>query len=84
LYQLRTHEEVRDTIAALPDVALAGYAEALGVMRLVPWNGAPYVKSKPEGNMRTLTFGPDGTGMVTYLILEDQQWVDVLRVQWLG
>ncbi len=34
--------------------------------------------------MRTLVFGPYGNGIVTYLILEDQQRVDVPRVQWAG
>jgi hypothetical protein len=27
---------------------------------------------------------PGGRGMVTYLVLEDQQLVDVLEVQWVG
>jgi hypothetical protein len=34
--------------------------------------------------MRQLVFGPGGYGMVTYLVLEDEQRVDVLRVQWAG
>lgn len=37
--------------------------------------------TKPDGPMRQLVFGPGGYGMVTYLVLEDEQRVDVLRVQ---
>jgi hypothetical protein len=33
--------------------------------------------------MRRLLLGPDGQGEVIYLVLEDQQQVDLLRVYWL-
>ena len=38
----------------------------------------------PDAGVRTLTFGPAGQGMITYLILEDQRRVDILDVLWLG
>ena len=38
----------------------------------------------PGGEVRQLVFGSEGRGMVTYLVLEDQQLVDVLVVQWVG
>jgi len=84
VYRTRTYPEARDAIAALPEVALAGYAEALGVMRLGPWNGLPINKSNSGGAVRQLVFGPGGHGLVTYLILEDQRQVDVLEAQWAG
>lgn len=31
-----------------------------------------------------MVFEPEGRGMVTYLVLEGQQLVDVLEVQWVG
>ena len=34
--------------------------------------------------MRELTFGPEGQGTITYLLLDDQREVHVLVVQWLG
>lgn len=71
-------------IDALPFVAALGYAEALGVMKLVPWSGLPLNKANPDGAVRQIGFGTGGYGAVTYLILEDQQRVDVLRVQWAG
>jgi hypothetical protein len=51
---------------------------------LVPWNGLPYNDAKPDGAMRQLVFGPGGAGVVVYLVLEDQQRVDVIRVVWLS
>jgi hypothetical protein len=51
-------------------------------MKLIPWNGIPLNKANPDDEVRQLIFGPGGDGVVTYLILEDQQRVDMLRVIW--
>ncbi len=82
MHRVETYPEARDQIAVLPDDALAGYAEALGVMALIPWNGEPINKDNSTGSVRTLPFG--AAGMVTYLILEDQRRVDVITVVWVG
>ena len=41
-------------------------------------------RRQPRRRVRTLTFGPTGQGMITYLILEDQRRVDILDALWLG
>lgn len=84
MYRVRTYPEARDAIASLPEAALAGYTEALGVIKLVPGNGEPINQANTGGEVRQLIFGPDGRGMMTYLVLEHQQLVDVLEVQWVG
>jgi len=84
VYRVRTYEEAQATLDALPVEALAGYVGVLDVLELTPWNGDPLSKDNPHGNVRTLVFGPEGEGIVTYLVLEDQQRVDVLQVQWAG
>jgi hypothetical protein len=71
-----------EQIAALPDEALGYYAQVIDVLELAPWSGDPYNMSNPDGAMRQLVFGPGGKGMVTYLVLDDQQRVDVLRILW--
>ena len=38
----------------------------------------------PDAPVRTIAFGPDGQGLVTYLILDSQRRVDVLDVLWLS
>jgi hypothetical protein len=82
VYRLRTYEEAMEQIAALPEAALDHYAQVIDVLELVTWSGDPYNMSNPDGAMRQLVFGPGGKGMVTYLVLEDQRRVDVLRVLW--
>lgn len=84
MYELVVHAEAVDQIAALPDDALDGYADVMTVLQLVPWNGPPINKANPSGAVRVLAFGAAKQGLVTYLVLEEQQRVDVLRVLWLG
>lgn len=83
MYELVVHAEALEQIAALPYDALNSYAELLGVIELVPWNGDPINAANPDGAVRVLAFGANGQGLVTYLVLEEQQRVDVLRVLWL-
>ena len=81
-YDIEVYPDVQDQIRALPQQALHALAEAICVLELVPGKGDPYHRSNPDGSMRNLAFGPHGEGLVTYLILEDQNRVDLLRVLW--
>jgi hypothetical protein len=69
-------------VAALPADALDAYAEVLEVLQLTPWNGRPLHENNPEGAVRRWTFASDQAGQVVYLILEEQQEVHLLLVQW--
>ena len=82
-YRIVTDPQVRAEIRALPAEVLPLLAEAMGVLELTPWNGRPYNEADPDGWMRQLDFADD-RGFVTYLVLDDQDRVDVLRVTWLG
>ncbi|OXM73352.1 MULTISPECIES: hypothetical protein [Amycolatopsis] len=82
-YRIVTDSRVRDQIRALPAEALPMIAEAMSVLELTPWNGRPYNAAEPDGWMRHLDL-PDGRGFLTYLVLEDQDRVDVLNVTWFG
>jgi hypothetical protein len=84
VYSVETVPEVDDQVAALPSEALAGYAELLVVLEVAPWGGDPFKRERPDGNMRTMTFGDDGQGLLTYLILEDQRRVVIILMLWLG
>lgn len=66
---------------ALPAYALISLADAMAMLELTPWDGAPLHKDNPDGAVRTLPFG--GSGMITYLIVDDLQRVDVLNVVWM-
>ena len=75
MYRLVIYPEAQEQIAALPDEALNGYADVLGVLEQAPWSGQPQHEGIPEGAVRRWVFGPDGTGHMEYLILEDAQTV---------
>ncbi len=84
MFRVETDEQAERQIAALPAAALAGYAELRTVLEVAPWNGDPLHEQNPDGPVRTLTFGPEHQGLVTYLILDEQRRVDVLDVLWLA
>ena len=84
MYRIRTDRQAREQIAALPNDALEHYAPVLSVLEIVPWYGHPHHADNPKGALRQLLFGPYNQGLVIYLILEDQDCVDVLEVMWLG
>jgi hypothetical protein len=81
-YSLDVDPLAEQQIAALPQIALAALADALSALELVPWNGLPVNDSNPDGPVRQLPFGR--LGMITYLILDDQERVDLLIVTWAG
>jgi hypothetical protein len=80
-YSLDIDRAAQASIDVLPARALAALAEVFVVLELSPWSGRPVnPEMNPDGPVRVLTFG-DG-GLVTYLILEELQRVDVLVVAW--
>jgi hypothetical protein len=81
-YQVQVDISAREQIRALPAGALKGLAEAMVVLEITPWSGDPLRRDNPDGPLRTLPFG--SAGLVTYLILEDEQVSDVVAVLWLG
>lgn len=70
----------QDQIAALPADAMRYLAEALDLIEMDPWAGGPQRPGDPDGNMRTMSFGE--RGLVTYLVLEPQREVYIVRVHW--
>jgi hypothetical protein len=84
VYKVTTDEQSQPQIDALPPDALAPFADAHAALELVPWNGEPYHRNRPDSPMRTLMFGSNREGCIVYLILEDQRRVDILVVLWLA
>lgn len=84
MYRIIPDATVLEQVAALPDDALAAYAEVLDVLALTPWNGPPLHEDNPEGEVRRWIFGPNMAGQVIYVIIEHQQEVHLVLVQWLG
>ncbi len=67
VYRLDIDPLAAEQIRALPPKALAALAEAFEVLGLVP--------------ERVSRYG-EGRGLITYLLLVDQERVDVLLVTW--
>lgn len=79
MYLIVTYDEAADQIDALPVEGLLAYAQLLDVLQLTPWNGPSINSQNPNGAVRLWAFA---RGMVTYLILEDQRRVDIIKVVW--
>lgn len=80
-YTIELSQVAQDQVQALPASALIPFAEALTVLELLPWSGRPYNANNPEDAVRVVSFASDG--LITYLVLDDQQIVDILDVQWI-
>ncbi len=65
MYRVNTDGDAMAQIDALPLTAALGYAEALGVMKLIPWRSLPLNEANPDGAVRQLVFGPGGYGTVS-------------------
>ncbi|GHF54607.1 hypothetical protein FHX82_006887 [Amycolatopsis bartoniae] len=83
MYRIVVDERVQAQLAALPVDALSAYLELRSTLETVPHNGRPLNPAVPDGVL-TFTFGPHREGLVYYLVLEFDERVEVLDVQWLG
>jgi hypothetical protein len=84
VYSVEWEQHALEEAAALPSQAFPYYAELMTLLEVAPWGGDAYDRRRPDTNMRTHAFGGHGEGLMTYLILDDQRRVVVLRVLWIG
>lgn len=84
MYRVVPDDAVDDQLDHLPRPALLGYADVLAALEVAPEGGRSYNDAIAEGPMRQYVFGPNGEGLVTYLVLEREREVHVLLVEWIG
>ena len=84
MYEVGADDQSHAEIDALPEMALPLFVEARIAIEVAPWNGDAINAAFPEAPVRTLVFGAQSQGLITYLILEDQRRVDILKVLWIG
>ncbi|WP_067464308.1 hypothetical protein [Nocardia amamiensis] len=84
MFLVVTDSGANDQVHALPDHALALYAELRVVLEVSPWSGESINRANPDAPVRQMTFGHDHEGLVTYLVADRQREVHILAVQWLG
>jgi hypothetical protein len=80
VYRLNLDPIAEEQIKAVPEGVLRPLAELFTLLETAPWSGQPFNPANPRGNMLTHAFGE--RGLATYLVLEEQREVHVLRVEW--
>ncbi|MGV9329013.1 hypothetical protein [Streptosporangium sandarakinum] len=60
--------------------ALRPLAELLTLLEVAPWSGQPYNPANPKANMLTHAFGE--RGLATYMVLDEQREVYLVRIEW--
>jgi hypothetical protein len=80
VYQLGLDPVAEDQIKAIPQEALGPLAELFTLLETAPWSGDPFNRANPRSNMLTHVFGE--LGLATYLVLEEQREVYLLRIEW--
>ncbi|MET8141562.1 hypothetical protein ABZU32_14745 [Sphaerisporangium sp. NPDC005288] len=80
MYQLLLDPVAEDQIAMVPEEALRPLAELFTLLETAPWSGQPYNVANPKANMLTHTFGE--RGLATYVVMEEQREVYLIRVEW--
>lgn len=83
-YEVILDPAAKSAIAALPHRVRSTLGQVLAVLEETPWNGDSVNDKNPEGQVRQWLFGPEGVGMLTYLIVEHDREVHVLTVLWAG
>lgn len=80
MYRLILDPIAENQIGTVPREGLSPLAELFTLLETAPWSGKPFNPANPRGNMLTHAFGE--LGLATYLVLEEQREVFVLRIEW--
>lgn len=80
MYHVLLDPIAEEQIAALPEGALHPLASLFALLEVAPWSGQPYNPANPKANMLTHTFGE--RGLATYIVLDEQREVYVIRIEW--
>jgi hypothetical protein len=80
VYQVLLDPIAEEQIAELPEAALHPLAELLALLEIAPWSGQPYNPANPKANMLTHAFGE--RGLATYIALDEQREVYLIRIEW--
>ena len=81
MYQIHFFDEARAAAAELPGDGLKALAELLDLLAVHPYTGRLY--AGPGSDLRTIAVA-DGRLLAVWLVLEQQQVVEILRLLWIG
>jgi hypothetical protein len=80
VYRLGLDPVAEEQLSVISENALRPLAELFTLLETAPWSGQPFSPANPRGNMLTHAFGE--LGLATYLVLEEQREVYLLRIEW--
>jgi hypothetical protein len=80
MYRLSLDAIAEDQVNVIPQEALGPLAELFTLLETAPWSGEPFNPANPRSNMLTHAFGE--RGLATYLVLDEQREVYLLRIEW--
>lgn len=83
MYRVVTDELMQQQLDNLPMPALHAWRELQAVLEMTPWNGRPLNPAVPDGVL-TWAFGEHGEGIAYYLVLDFDDRVEVLNIEWFG
>jgi hypothetical protein len=84
VYRWELEDLAEHQIADLPPRAVQALTALLDAAVIVDPAEYQHPPGEPPRPLRSLHFGPDAEGLVTFLVYEPDQLVLVTRVQWLG
>ena len=87
LGETATHRRAADDRAGLPRAARvspAAFMDAVVIVDPVQYQRRPDERDEASMPLRSLHFGPDGGGMVTFLVYPPDDLVLVVKIRWLG
>ena len=73
-------DQVRASVDGLPSEAGLALQEFMTAVVFDPWSFAP----TGSANMPTVEFGPEGRGLVTFLIRDGERELFITQVLWFG
>lgn len=81
MYRITLVDEARAVVDVLPSDALKALTDLLSLLSVEPYAGRLY--AGPGTDLRTLDTA-DGRLLAIWLVLDDQERVEILRLLWLG
>lgn len=82
-YRVETVPVADEQLAALPRAGQLAYKHLRTLLIDDPWQGAPWA-DRIHGTMLDSYFGDHSEGLATYVVLERDERVVVVRITWLA
>lgn len=83
MYSIGKDKRIDEQISALPAESLSSFAETMAFLEITRGQDSSVDLITPRANILSKVFGPEGRGLVVYLVMERDRRVELLEVLWL-